>query len=34
MRPTDQLDAILAKHFAWSFARPGDTADLANSCAR
>ena len=29
MRPTDQLDAILAKHFAWSFARPGDTADLA-----
>jgi len=29
MRPGDQLDATLAKHFAWSFVRPGDTADLA-----
>jgi hypothetical protein len=29
MRRSDQLDAILAKHFAWSFALPGDTANLA-----
>jgi hypothetical protein len=29
MRHGDQLDAILAKHFAWSFVRPGVTADLA-----
>src|SRR5580700_964563 len=30
MRWSDQLDAILARHFAWSFALPGDTADLAD----
>jgi len=29
MRQTDQLDSILAKHFAWSFVQPGDIADLA-----
>jgi len=29
MRNDDQLDAILAKHFAWSFVQPGDTAGLA-----
>jgi len=29
MRHGDQLDAILAKQFAWTFARPGEPADLA-----
>src|SRR5579863_10297457 len=29
MRHGDQLDATLAKHFAWSFSLPGVTADPA-----
>ncbi len=28
MRPVDQLDAALARYFAWSFARPWDTPDI------
>ena len=29
MRRGDEIDATLAKHFAWSFVRPEDTADIA-----
>jgi|SRR5579884_1090653 len=34
MRGRDQIDATLAKYFAWAFARPSEVADVADVAAR